>query len=405
VFEEFEAFESKPALLRLTEGELDALLLVGRELASTSSWWGSSGAESIRSVVTIDRLRDGGCRVIFKDVIGIVRVGDKQINVKPKIPMNHFTYIASRSELAPRISTASTQVQEGIDFTALIARWCVEAAEVLLRQGLRKDYADRTDELDQVQGSIHPIETTMLNAIGVPRAVCSFQEFTENTMLNRVVKAACLKVARMEIIDQTLRSRARQVAYRMDDVEAMQPNDLRAKVERLTANYSRVLSLAKLVHSGMGLTVAAGRHIGTAFMIRTPELIEDGLRSILKEELDNFKVTKRRLMLGDSGLSINPDLVFGSTLAVGDVKYRLLGKDWSKSDFNQAVTFATGFRTNSAAVIGFTTGAFTLPRPVSVGDVKVKAFTWGATLEVDPKVSATALTAELREWLSEANVL
>jgi 5-methylcytosine-specific restriction endonuclease McrBC regulatory subunit McrC len=238
---------------------------------------------------------------------------------------------------------------------------------------------------------------------GVPRAVCSFQEFTEDTALNRVVKAACLTIARMDVVESSVSSRARQVAYRMGDVGAIQPSDFRAKVDRLTANYSRVISLAWLVLSGMGLTVAAGRHIGTAFMIRTRELIEDGLRSILKEGLQDIKVTKRRLMLGDSGLSINPDLVFGSISAVGDVKYRRLGRDWSKSDLNQAVTFATGFRTGSAAVIGFKNGDGALPRPVSVGEVKVRAFGWECGLEVDPKASAYALTTELRGWLCEAN--
>jgi hypothetical protein len=207
----------------------------------------------------------------------------------------------------------------------------------------------------------------------------------------------------MDFVDPALRARARQVAYRMDDVGAMQPNDLRVQVDRLTANYSRLLNLSKLVLAGLGLTVAAGRHIGTAFLIRTPELIEDGLRSILKDGLQDIKISKRRLMLGDSGLSINPDLVFGSTLAVADVKYRLLGKDWSKSDFNQVVTFATGFRTNSAAVIGFSHGAVTLPRPVSVGAVKVRAFSWAAFSEADPKASASALTAQLHSWLYETN--
>ena len=404
VLDEFEATESKPAVLKLTEGEVDALLLIGRELASTSTWWGSSGTEPSRSVVSADRLRDGSYRVTFKDVIGMVRVGNKQIRVMPKIPMNHFSYIANRSDLAPRLSTTATQVGEGIDFTAVIARWCVEAAEKLLRQGLRKDYTDRIDEVDQVQGSVHPIETTMLTSIGVPRAVCSFQEFTEDTMLNRVVKTACLKVARMDTIDPAIRARARQVTYRMDNVGAMQPNDLRAKVDRLTASYSRLLSLSLLVIAGLGLTVAAGRHIGTAFLIRTPELIEDGIRSILTEKLQDIKVTKRRLMLGDSGLSINPDLVFGSTLAVADVKYRVLGKDWSKSDLNQVVTFATGFRTNSAAILGFSSGSVAPPRPVEIGSVKVKAFTWGAQEDIDPQESASVLAAALREWLSNASV-
>lgn len=401
VINEFEAIESKPTVLKLNEGDVDALLLIGRELASTSTWWGSSGSEPNRSVISADRLREGGYRVTFRNVIGLVRVGDKQIRVLPKIPIDHFSFIASRSDLSPRLDTTVTQVNEGLDFTVLIARWCVDAAEKLLRQGMRKDYTDQTAELDQVQGSIHPVQTTMLTSMGVARAVCSFQEFTEDTMLNRVAKAACLKVARMDILDTAVRARARQIAFRMDDVGAMQTNDLRVQVDRLTANYVQLLNLSKLVLAGLGLTVAAGRHSGTAYLIRTPELIEDGLRSILKEEMASINVTKRRLMLGDSGLSINPDLVFGSTLAVADVKYRLLDKNWSKSDFNQVVTFATGFRTNSAAVIGFSAGTVGLPRPVSVGEVNVRAFSWNANREVKPKTSASALTAELREWLME----
>ena len=87
----------------------------------------------------------------------------------------------------------------------------------------------------------------------------------------------------------------------------------------------------------------------------------------------------------------------------GDDQYLLLQKDWSNSDFNQAVTFASGFRTYSAAVISFSTGAIALPRPVSVGEVKVKAFSWGAGREIDPIASASLLSAELREWLYETN--
>jgi len=55
-------------------------------------------------------------------------------------------------------------------------------------------------------------------------------------------------------------------------------------VDRFSANHSRLLSLSLLILAGLGLTVAARRNIGTAFLVRTPELIEDGLRSILKED-------------------------------------------------------------------------------------------------------------------------
>jgi 5-methylcytosine-specific restriction enzyme subunit McrC len=396
--EEIEVVESKPAIVDLTEAEVDLLLVLGRELASSASWWGGAVPDQSRSVIAVEAVRGGRYRVIFRDVIGVVKVGTKQIKVSPKIPMAHFMYIANRSDLAPRLSPASVQVDQGDDFALVLARWCVYAAEKLVRHGLRKDYTDVTDAREEVQGRILPMETALLNSMGVLQAVCEFQDFSDNTSLNRVVKAACQRISRIPRLDQGTRAKARKVAFRMDDVGTLRPHDLRARVDRLSTSYSTVLPLALLVLSGLGVTVSAGRHLGTAFLVRTPELIEDGLRSILESGLVGVDVSKRRLMLGDSGLSINPDLVFGESMAVGDVKYRALGKDWSKPDLNQIITFATGFRASWAAVFGFSLESPpTLPRRVAVGEVSATAFCW-VTSELTPDESAARLVSEVEAW-------
>ena len=85
-----------------------------------------------------------------------------------------------------------------------------------------------------------------------------------------------------------------------------------------------MVPLALLVLAGCGISSTAGKQVGTAFLIRTPDLIEDGMRNMLSELLPEAAITKRRLILGESGLSMNPDLVFGAGSAVGDVKYRYL---------------------------------------------------------------------------------
>lgn len=397
---EVEVVESQAAIVDLTESEADLLLVLGRELASSAAWWGGAVPDRTRSVIVADAVRGGGYRVVFRDVIGVVKVGTRQIKVSPKIPMAHFKYITSRSDLAPRLSTTSVQVDHADDFVCVVARWCVDAAETLVRHGLRKDYTDFTDALDEVRGRILPMETALLNSFGVPQAVCEFQDFSDNTTLNRVVKAACQRVSRISGLDIATRTRARQVAFRMDDVGTLTPPDLRARVDRLSSSYGTVLPLALLVLSGLGIAVSSGRLLGTAFLVRTPELIEDGLRSILKSGLEGVSVIKRRLMLGDSGLSINPDLVFGDSLAVGDVKYRALGKDWSKADLNQIVTFATGFRALWAALFGFSThNAASLPRKVTVGDVRVIAFSWLAIDAMAPEESAATLVVDVKAWL------
>ncbi len=404
--EDLRVVESRPTLLDLTESEVEALVTLGKELASRSTWWGGSIQDPSRSVIAAEPLRGGRYRVTFRDVIGVVRIGTKQFTVEPKIPLNHFEFIASNSELAPRISSSVVHVNQGAEFVSVLARWCIEAAEKLLRNGLRKDYSTVIDSIDEVRGRIDPVQTALLNSMGVMQAACEYQDFSDDTTLNRVVKAACQRVSSIDKLDPITRTKARQIAFRMDGVGPLKTYDLRAKVDRLSASYATVLPLSILVLSGLGITISAGRQIGTAFLVRTPELIEDGLRSIMRNSLFGVKVSKRRLMLNDSGLSINPDLVFGDSGAIGDVKYRALAKDWSKSDLNQIVTFATGFRTNWAALFGFSTEATSiLPRKVSVGDVNAIAFSWIALENQNPEESAARLLAEVSAWLKQIGLL
>lgn len=398
--ERLEVTESRAAILTLSEEEGDTLVALGRELAAKSAWWGGSTPDPNRSVISVQNMRGGKCSVTFRDVVGVVSVGAKQFSVYPKIPLSHFEYLASRSDLAPRFSGAQVSAGKGEDFVHVLARWCVDAAEKLLRTGLLSDYADCVGELSEVRGRVRPLETAILTAIGLLRASCEYQEFSEDTDLNRVVKAACLRVSTMAPLSQATRARARQVVFRMDAVGGLRATDIRGKFDRLSASYSTVFPLSLLVLSGLGITVAAGRSLGRAFLVRTPEIIEDGLRSVLQSGLAGTTVTKRRLMLGDSGLSINPDLVFGESLAVADVKYRIVTSDWAKADLNQIVTFATGFRSSSAALLGFSLDACPrLPRAVPIGDVRAFAFSWLAVEGISPEQSASTLVAEIAAWL------
>jgi hypothetical protein len=97
---------------------------------------------------------------------------------------------------------------------------------------------------------------------------------------------------------------------------------------------------------------------------------------------------------------MNPDLVFGAGLAVGDVKYRHLGRDWQRSDLNQVVAFATAFHASNCALFAFSKSETApVPRPLPVGIVRVKAFGWIASNSYTPVCSAQAMLRGVRSWL------
>jgi len=138
-----------------------------------------------------------------------------------------------------------------------------------------------------------------------------------------------------------------------------------------------------------------------SFLFRTPELVEEGVRNLLLVGLEGtHQVVKRGLQLGQSGVSLTPDLVFDGGVATGDVKYKLYKSDWFMSDLYQAVAFATAFRARSACVVGFQTASSARPPSVPVGEVVVTPISWKATNGIPAQESAATLVHDVSKWLS-----
>lgn len=398
---DFELVESKPSSLDISEDEASLLSAIGRELASTQAWWGESQPTENRSVIDVRRGYTGAYEVTFREVIGVVQLGRLRIRVVPKIPWEHFVYIASRSEFSPRLSSELATVEPGFEFLDMLCRWFIDSAERLVRLGLRQGYSETNQELEEVRGRLLPLETATEILKGRPVASCVFDELSFDTPLNRIVRATCERVSCLSQIADDTRRRARRLVYRMDGIGPLLHADRRRKPDRLSKNYIHPITLARLILDGCGVSLSDGKAQGTSFLLRTPEIIEDGLRSIIAEGLPNIQVTKRRQMLGDSGISMNPDIVFGDRLAIADVKYKYFGRDWNRNDFNQIVAFATAFDTQRCALFGFISEPVSSkPGLVQVGRVEATRIAWPVGPGISPEAVSQTMIEGLSRWLS-----
>lgn len=172
----------------------------------------------------------------------------------------------------------------------------------------------------------------------------------------------------------------------MTDVGPLQHRDIRVQVDRLTHRYRDALGFAKLLVGGRGTAIAHGGVHGWCFLLRTPDVIEEGFRAVLKRALQGrVRIEKVSVVPSGSTISLNPDLVFNGGAAVGDIKYKAMASDWNRPDLYQSVAFAAGFRSWASCVIGFTKEAIALlPAPVRVGDIAVQPFAWEATDATSP---------------------
>lgn len=393
--------ESTESIVELPDSEATALEKLGQQLASKTGWWGAPSSVHERSVIRVLQSGVGKYRIAFRDVVGVARIGNTQFEVIPKIPFEHFRFIAEQSEIAPRSADSQISVSSAPDLIRLICRWMINAAEKLLRIGMRKDYSERIEDLSAVRGRILPYETGLDLWSGRPRATCEFDELSFDMPLNRIVKAACTAALSRGLLDEGTARRARLVLQRMSEVGAIRSADRFVVVDRLSAAYTNVVSLARLVLDGCGSSFIFGRLHGSTFLIRTPELVEDGLRSALSAALPDLDVAKKKLMLGKTGLSLNPDLVFCHGAAVGDVKYRFLNSNWNMPDLYQIVAFATAANANKAAIFGFSADSLKIPTPVPVGLVRARAIFWNVQPESVPAESLLKMCQQVRSWLAE----
>lgn len=367
--------ESRESVLHITDGQADALVALGRALASKSDWWGATADISDRTVVSCRRL-GGGWGVTVRDAVGVISVDGLQIEVAPKIPLAHLLHFIDLSGPEPRTNSSAVSTSHGRSLWEVLGRWFVEASEATVRLGLVRDYEERAEILPHLEGRVDVVATTMNYYSGRIEFACEFETFDEDTPLNRVLKAAARLVRGGRLFSQDLRRRAARLVSQMPDVGDLRRRDLSLTFDRRSGHYRRAAGLGLLLIRSTHLSPTHGATAGSAFLLRTPDAVEEGIRQVIQRALSNLAVVRKKaIALSPSSLTLNPDLVIGD-YAIGDVKYTIVGSEWVRSHMYQLVAFAEGFRVSEALLVSFSRDA--CPKPIRVGDIDLSAVVWPA---------------------------
>jgi 5-methylcytosine-specific restriction endonuclease McrBC regulatory subunit McrC len=335
------------------------------------------------------------------NAVGLLSIGDLQIEVRPKIPMSHLLYLFGESGQFPRMDEQMARAMTGASLWELVAKWYLVEMEGVLRKDLMRDYQEAGGWLKVIRGRVDPVRTVLALNSGRVEALCEFEEFGANTALNRILLAGARHVGASSTLPRSDRRRALSIAARMDDVTAIRPGDERVRTDRRTAYYENALGLARHIIAGQGRTIGAGAHYARTFLIRTPEMVEEGIRRILKRRLaDRWRIEKKGRQLIGSSLTFNPDLVVDDGFAIADVKYKWTDKDWVRSDLYQTVAFAVEYRTRVAALVGFRRSESGTRDAIHVGEIRIDSIDWDASENLSPKEAAERLSNEVDAWLS-----
>ncbi|NUY33822.1 hypothetical protein F0160_25445 [Paraburkholderia sp. JPY303] len=302
-------------------------------------------------------------QVRFKQLVGLVQVGRRSIELLPKIesPGEVAKTPVVRHNLLRMLLTAmdtDVHVPDAVDSELARAAWldvfirifCGTLAEQI-RRGIIKRYRDEQDDLGVVRGHILLEEQLSRNFIHRERIACEFDELDVDHPLNQTFRLALSKMLPCCVLASTQRM-VRELAVEFEAVSLRSATtrwwrDI--ELDRLAARFQGALQMARVFLDGVSPDVAAGGAASLALLFDMGELFERYIGRMSRIALGNsglrVHLQHARHFLarwhdsGERAFMLKPDIVVsrgGVPVCIGDTKWKRLAGAERKLGVSQA---------------------------------------------------------------------
>ena len=142
-------------------------------------------------------------------------------------------------------------------FAAILAKGITRQ----VKQGLYREYLDRTEDLPTLRGKIELAGTVRNRIARTQRLTCEYDELSENNLYNQVLKATSMLLLRHGEVSEGHRDELRRAMLFFSGVDEVDPASIRwdaLRFQRNNVSYRFLLSICRLVIDGMLITTERG---------------------------------------------------------------------------------------------------------------------------------------------------
>ena len=138
-----------------------------------------------------------------------------------------------------------------------------------IKKGLYKEYIEVQEKLPVVRGKININETIKTNSIPQKKLICEYDEFSENSYFNKVIKSTCLLLLTKGNIKYNNKKLLKKILIYLNEVDEV---DLRrvmwSKItyHRNNVTYKMLINICYLVVKGLLMTTESGDLILNKFL-------------------------------------------------------------------------------------------------------------------------------------------
>lgn len=301
--------------------------------------------------------------------VGVIQVPGLQVEVLPKIDEGKET--EARNNLLYMLSVAGQVPMRDRD-VARLANRKVPLSEILaaifadrlrreLLRGPERAYIRREDNLRRFKGKLLIAQQVLRNAAHRERFFCRFDEFSEDTLMNRIFRAAC-RVLLDSTHTPSTQDRLRHCLLLLDDVEDVFVHKEmldRVTITRQNERFADVIRFCRLILQERSPEVRFGRERSFSLLFDMNRVFEDFVAAFLKKQviphLDGYhlysQAKNRQRCLMKSGeedvLLLRPDILIEAAgrQFVLDTKWKQLADSKiERNDLYQIYAYTKRYR-------------------------------------------------------------
>lgn len=297
--------------------------------------------------------------------IGAVALDDLALEIAPKLPIQRVLYLVSYSLGLARWGDRPFEMTTPDSLVEAMVPIFAHHLERALRRGVLQGYRTQEDALMAVRGRIR-FDEQVRRRFGILLPVeVRFDDFTEDILENRLLKAALATLGRLRLRSDSSRQSLRRFNHVLELVspQAFEPGHVpQVAYTRLNEHYRGAVEWARLVLRFAATEARHGKVLGTTVLFDMNDVFEDFVRVALREELG---LSVREFPSGAEcpslfldrarRVALEPDLSWWSAKRcrfVGDVKYKAVNvKGVKHPDLYQLLAYTTASGLHSGLLV------------------------------------------------------
>lgn len=200
-----------------------------------------------------------------------------------------------------------------------------------IKKGIHKDYNPLIEEINTVRGKID-INKSMYSFNVKKRIVCNYDDFNENTLLNKVIKTTIFYLIKSNKIGNNTKDLLKKLNAYYTNVDIVDIRTIKwdqIKFNRNNISYKYVIDLCRLILKGLIVTDKNGNNKFKEFLddTRVSAIYENFIKAYYRKHFPELKASSRKFNLVSNNASYAPimktdiTLEYNNKLLIIDAKF------------------------------------------------------------------------------------